>query len=73
MDGHLTNFRNEHPAGPCPGRGDVSGEMGSVCTRCASSLFSFSSSCVRMLINSFECLNGKGIKTRANDKGPCTF
>ncbi len=24
VDGHLTNFRNEHPAGPCPGRGDAS-------------------------------------------------
>ncbi len=26
-----------------------------------------------MLINSFECLNGKGIKTRANDKGRVHF
>ncbi len=27
--GRLTNFWNEHPVGPCPGRGDASGGMGS--------------------------------------------
>ncbi len=27
--GHLTNVWNGHPAGPCPGRGNASGRMGS--------------------------------------------